>query len=61
MSAGQYKDNEDKDVMGYELPRRGEKELVRVSPANRDTAGSPATQLTLLGIRTPSTEKTTLD
>jgi hypothetical protein len=38
MSAGQHKDNEDKDVMGYELPRRarGEKELVRVSPANRD-------------------------
>jgi hypothetical protein len=38
MSAGQYKDNEDKDVMGYELPRRvrGEKESVRVSPANRD-------------------------
>jgi hypothetical protein len=39
MSAGQHEDNEDKDVMGYELPRRirGEKESVRVSPANRDT------------------------
>jgi hypothetical protein len=42
MSAGQYKDNEDKGVMGYELPRqvRGEKELVRVSPANRDTTSA---------------------
>jgi hypothetical protein len=39
MSAGQYEDNEDKDVMGYELSRRvgGEKRSVRVSPANRDT------------------------
>jgi hypothetical protein len=41
MSAGQYEDNEDKDVMGYELPRRvgGEKGSVRVSPANRDNVG----------------------
>src|SRR5580693_9552626 len=39
MSADQYEDNEDKDVMGYELPRQvgGEKGPVRVSPANRDT------------------------
>jgi hypothetical protein len=39
MSAGQYKDNEDKDAMGYESSRRaeGEEGIVRVSPANRDT------------------------
>jgi hypothetical protein len=35
-SAGQHNDNNDKDVMGYALPRR-ENELVQVGLAVRDT------------------------
>jgi hypothetical protein len=42
MSAGQYEDNKDKNVMGYEPPRRIRRregvsnESVRVSLASRD-------------------------
>jgi hypothetical protein len=35
-SAGQHNDNNDKDVMGYTLPRR-ENESVQVGRAVRDT------------------------
>jgi hypothetical protein len=45
-SAGQHNDNDDKDVMGYALPRR-ENESVQVGLAVRDTLNVNATRSTI--------------
>jgi hypothetical protein len=43
-SAGQHNDNEDKNVMGYALPRQ-ENESVHVGPAVRDSEDEKTSQV----------------